>query len=88
MVIHPDDAAAREICTGDRVRVFNDRGECVLWALVAGDTRPGVAVSQGQWWSTRCPGGANTNHTTPDFLADMAGGSAFNTNLVQIEKLA
>ncbi len=88
LVIHPDDATARGISTGDRVRVFNDRGECVLWALVAGNTRPGVAASQGQWWSTRCPGGANTNHTTPDFLADMAGGSAFNTNLVQVEKLA
>lgn len=87
LILHPKDAAARGISTGDTVRVFNDRGDCVLWVQVADKVRPGVAVSQGQWWSSRCPGGANTNHTTPDHLADMGGGSAFNTNLVQIEKV-
>lgn len=87
LILHPRDATARKISTGDKVRVFNDRGDCVLWAQVAEKVRPGVAVSQGQWWSSRCPGGANTNHTTPDYLADMGGGSAFNSNLVQIEKI-
>ncbi|OHB91473.1 MAG: hypothetical protein A3E75_06080 [Planctomycetes bacterium RIFCSPHIGHO2_12_FULL_51_37] len=87
LILHPKDATARRITTGDKVRVFNDRGVCVLWAQVTEKVLPGVAVSQGQWWSSRCPGGANTNHTTPDHLADMGGGSAFNSNLVQIEKI-
>ncbi len=86
VTLHPEDATARGISTGDKVRVFNDRGTCLLWARVEEKVRPGVAVSLGQWWSTRCPGGANTNHTTPNYIADMGGGSAFNTNLVQVEK--
>ncbi|MEE9584835.1 MAG: molybdopterin oxidoreductase family protein [Candidatus Brocadiales bacterium] len=87
LILHPKDAATRGINTGDKARVFNDRGSCTLWALVAEKVRPGVAVSLGQWWSSRSPDGANTNHTTPDYLADMGGGSAFNTNLVQVEKI-
>ncbi len=86
LILHPDDAAQRGINTGDKVRVFNDRGTCLLWAQIAEKVRPGVVVSEGQWWSTICPGGANTNHTTPDYIADMGGGSAFNTNIVQVEK--
>jgi anaerobic selenocysteine-containing dehydrogenase len=81
VIINPQEAESRGIKDGDLVRVFNDRGSCLLWAAVEDRVRPGVAVSLGQWWSSHCPGGRNANHTTPDFLADMGGGSAFNTNL-------
>jgi len=86
IIINPEEAASRGIKDGDLVRVFNDRGSCLLWASVEDRVRPGVVVSLGQWWSRQCPGGKNANYTTPDFLADMGGGSAFNTNLVQVEK--
>ncbi len=88
VIINPEEAASRGIKDGDLVRVFNNRGSCLLWASVEDRVRPGVVVSMGQWWSRYCPGGRNANHTTPDFLADMGGGSAFNTNLVQIEKVS
>ena len=86
-VIHPDDAEPRGIAEGDLVHIVNDRGSCVLWAAVRDEVRPGVVVSAGQWWDRCYPVGANANHTTPDFLADMGGGSAFNTNLVEVEKV-
>ncbi len=86
IVISHRDAASRGIKDGDIVRVFNNRGDCLLWASVQDRVKPGVVVSLGQWWSRLCPGGRNTNHTTPDYLADMGGGSAFNTNLVEVEK--
>ena len=86
IIINPEEAASRGIKDGDLVRVFNDRGSCLLWASVEDRVKPGVVVSLGQWWSRQCPGGKNANYTTPDFLADMGGGSAFNTNLVQVEK--
>lgn len=86
VIINPREAAPRGIKEGDLVRVFNDRGSCLLWASVEDRVRPGVVVSMGQWWSHHYPEGRNANHTTPDFLADMGGGSAFNTNLVQVEK--
>jgi len=88
LIIHPEDAAPRGIGDGDLVRVFNGRGSCLLWAAVRDEVRSGVVASPGQWWDRRCPGGANPNHTTPDFLADMGGGSAFNTNLVEVKKAA
>jgi len=85
VVLHPADAGARGIADGDLVRVFNDRGDCRLWAHLSEAVKPGVAAAAGQWWSKHYPDGGNANHTTPDFVADMGGGSAFNSNLVEIE---
>ncbi|MCC7413255.1 MAG: molybdopterin-dependent oxidoreductase [Gammaproteobacteria bacterium] len=86
LAIHPLDAAARGIGDGDRVRVFNTRGACVLAAEVGEHVRPGVVASAGLWWSARYPNGCTGNHLTPDFLETMAGGSAFNSNLVEVER--
>ncbi|MEK6765200.1 MAG: molybdopterin oxidoreductase family protein [Planctomycetota bacterium] len=81
------DAEKRGIKTGDLVRVFNERGEFTLWASVGDDVKEGVAVNKGIWWNNLSPGGCNSNQTTPDRLADMGGGSTYNTNLVQIERV-
>jgi anaerobic selenocysteine-containing dehydrogenase len=81
------DAERRGVKTGDKVRVFNERGECTLWASVGDDLRAGVAINKGIWWNNLSPGGCNSNQTTPDRLADMGGGSTYNTNLVQIERV-
>jgi anaerobic selenocysteine-containing dehydrogenase len=81
------DAGKRGVKTGDKVRVFNERGECALWASVGDYLKEGVAINKGIWWNNLSPGGCNSNQTTPDSLADMGGGSTYNTNLVQIEKV-
>jgi len=81
------DAERRGVKTGDKVRVFNERGECTLWASVGDGLRAGVAINKGIWWNSLSPGGCNSNQTTPDRLADMGGGSTYNTNLVQIERV-
>ena len=39
--IHPDDARARGIVNGDRVRVYDDRGSYMLKAAVSDRARPG-----------------------------------------------
>jgi len=85
LIMHPDDAGPRGIADGAPVRVFNDRGDCRLWARVDTAVRPGVVASHGQWWDCHYPDGHNPNHTTPDFAADMGGGSSFNSNLVEVE---
>ncbi len=69
------------------MRVFNGRGECTLWVSVGDDVKEGVAVNKGIWWNRLSPGNINSNQTTPDRLADMGGGSTYNTNLVQIERV-
>ena len=68
--------------------MFNGRGECVLWASVGDYLKEGVAINKGIWWNNMSPGGCNSNQTTPDRLADMGGGSTYNTNLVQIERVS
>lgn len=86
LLIHPEDARIRGIGEDDEVRVFNDRGDCVLWAALDEGVRPGVVVATGLWWDERYPAYRNANHTTPDLPADMGGGSSFNTNLVEVAR--
>ncbi len=84
--IHPADAAARGIASGNLLRVWNDRGEARVYAEVAETVLPGVVVGTGVWWPRHSPGGTNLNATTPDRLADMGGGATFFSNLVQVAK--
>jgi anaerobic selenocysteine-containing dehydrogenase len=83
--LHPEDAQARHIRSGQWVRVSNERGWCQLVAEVTTDVRPGVLATTSVWWPAFSPGGTNVNATTSDRLADFGGGSTFYTNLVSIE---
>lgn len=83
--IHPDDAAARNIRSGQLVRVSNERGWCRLVADVTKDVRPGVLATATVWWPKYSPDQRNINWTTSDRLADFNGGSTFYTNLVSVE---
>jgi len=83
--IHPDDAQARNIRSGQWVRVSNERGWCRLVAEVTTDTRSGVLATTTVWWPTFSPDQRNVNQTTSDRLADFGGGSTFYTNLVHVE---
>ncbi|MBD0327556.1 MAG: molybdopterin oxidoreductase family protein, partial [Pyrinomonadaceae bacterium] len=83
--IHPVDAAPRQITDGAMVRVFNDRGSCLLAASVTTRARPGVLVSPSVWWNKLSPGKANINQLTSQGLTDMGGGATFYDALVEIE---
>jgi anaerobic selenocysteine-containing dehydrogenase len=83
--IHPEDAAARGIRSGQAVRVRNERGWCRLLAEVTTDIRPGALVTTSVWWPRHSPDGRNVNWLTPDRLADLDGGSTFYDNLVTVE---
>ncbi len=47
-ILHPEDAAKRGLKDGDRVRLFNDRGEIGLMLKVADEVQPGVLLVPGQ----------------------------------------
>lgn len=83
--IHPEDAEVRAILHGQMVRVWNERGSCLLVANVTEDVRPGVLATTTVWWPKFSPEQHNINWTTSDRLADFAGGSTFYTNLVFVE---
>jgi anaerobic selenocysteine-containing dehydrogenase len=84
--IHPQDAAERSIRTGDRVRIFNQRGACEFAAWVTADVRPGVVRVPSMGWNKHRPGGAGVNVLTSPRLTDAGGGPTFYNCLVQVEK--
>lgn len=84
--IHPSDGRARQIRSGDAVRVLNDHGDCKFHAEVTEDTRPGVVVAEGLWWAKHMPGGRNVNALISTRLTDLGGGSTFQCNLVEVAR--
>jgi anaerobic selenocysteine-containing dehydrogenase len=86
LFLHVEDASARGIANGDRVRVFNQRGSCTLVASVDGVVRPGVVLAPSVRWNKLSPDQRGINALTSDRLTDMGGGATFYSCLVDIEK--
>ncbi|TWP32015.1 molybdopterin-dependent oxidoreductase [Leekyejoonella antrihumi] len=93
--IHPLDAAARGITSGDIARVFNDRGACLAGVLVDDAVRPGVVqLSTGAWFDPAEPSTAGSleRHGNPNVLtldkgtSRLAQGPSAHTTLVDVER--
>jgi anaerobic selenocysteine-containing dehydrogenase len=84
--MHPTDAGARRIESGDRVRLFNDRGSLLLEAEVDGVVPPGIVRVPSTRWLKRSADGRNANALTSDRLADMGGGPTFYNCLIEVER--
>jgi anaerobic selenocysteine-containing dehydrogenase len=85
--MHAADAAARGIGDSDSVRVFNDRGSCVLAARVNGSVPAGVVSAPAGRWSKHAPGGSGVNALTSERLTDAGGGPTFYSCLVEVERI-
>lgn len=95
ILIHRDDAAARNIAEGDIVRVFNARGACLAGATITDGLLPGVVVlPTGAWLDPLEPGipGSLCVHGNPNVLtrdaptSKLGQGPIAQSCLVQIEK--
>lgn len=85
LVIHPGDAGPRGIAAGDRVRVWNDRGEFLVVARVGEETRRGVVVAPMGWWASDALGdGLHAQATTSERLTAVSGAPTFNDNRVDV----
>jgi len=84
--IHSSDAAARGIASGDQVRVFNQRGSCLLRAEVDGVVHPGVVSTPAVRSPRMAADRRNINDLTAQRLTDLGGGPVFYSCLVQVEK--
>ena len=87
----PDDAAARGIATGDVVRVYNDRGEYHVKALVTPEIKPGCLNQRQGWWPEDFPGCEHYStllhmEINPGQEAVMETNYAPYDNLVEVEK--
>jgi anaerobic dimethyl sulfoxide reductase subunit A len=91
MWLNPVDANLRQLESGDKARVFNDRGELVITIKVTPRIMPGVAaIPQGAWW-TPDPRGidqrGSINTLTKYQPTPLAFGNPQHTNLVEVAKL-
>lgn len=85
--MHPDDAAARGITDGDKLRVFNARGEHVCHASLNGRARQGLVVGLGIWWRKQGANGTNVNELTHQKLTDIGRAPCFYDCAVQVQRL-
>ena len=83
--MHPEDAAPRQIASGDRVEIFNRRGTIALQAQINRQVAPGVVAAR-LAWNKLSSGQAGLNRLTSEKLADMGGGATFYSTLVEVRK--
>lgn len=88
VVINPGDAAPRGIATGDRVRVFNDRGAFEATAELSGDAMTGVVVAPMGYWPRDAKDRRTVNAITPPAFADYGHAPTFSDVLVEVAKVA
>jgi biotin/methionine sulfoxide reductase len=93
--IHPQDAAARRINSGDIVRLYNDRGACLAAAVLSDALRQGVVqISTGAWYDPEDPAAdrpicvhGNPNVLTRDAgTSKLAQGCTGQLTLIEIER--
>ncbi|HXE06320.1 MAG TPA: molybdopterin-dependent oxidoreductase [Acidobacteriaceae bacterium] len=90
--MHPADAAARGVKTGDPVEVFNARGSVRLQALVDGAVPEGVVSARLSWNRLKGANGdreglSNVNVLTSERTTDMGGGATFYSVLVEVRRM-
>jgi anaerobic dimethyl sulfoxide reductase subunit A len=90
MWMNPLDAKARGIADGDRVRVFNGRGEVFIHVKVTPRIVPGVAaMPQGAWYTPDQKGidqRGSMNVLTKQHPTPLAKANPQQTNLVEVQK--
>jgi anaerobic selenocysteine-containing dehydrogenase len=83
--MHPQDAESRGIADGDPVKVWNDRGQLTLTALLNGSVPAGVVAGRMDWAKLH-PDGSNVNALTSERLTDMGAAPTFYSVLVEVAK--
>ncbi|MFI0369899.1 molybdopterin-dependent oxidoreductase [Actinomadura sp. 1N219] len=81
--VHADDAKARGLADGQRVRVGNDRGAFEAVLTITDEVRPGVAATTKGHWA-KLAGGANANAVVDERDTDLGGGPVFHDTRVEI----
>ena len=84
LLIHPQDAAARNIQSGTYVRVFNDRGSAEARAELSEDVMPGLVLSSVGHWPSLNRGGTSINAISADNHCSLGQAGTYSDNLVEV----
>jgi anaerobic selenocysteine-containing dehydrogenase len=82
-VLHPDEAAARHLVDGRRVRLFNERGSVGLVLKVSDEIQPGVVLVPGQRPDGETVAGT-INMLCSDRYTDIGEGATYQSNWVEV----
>jgi anaerobic selenocysteine-containing dehydrogenase len=85
--MHPDDARARGLGDGMRVRVWNDLGEVHLPLEITDAVRPGVVSSLKGAGMKTSDNGQTVSALCPTHHADVAEGACYNDARVEVSRL-
>ena len=83
-IINASDAIKRGINDGDKIRLYNDRGELITKAKLNFSIKKGCVVYYNGWWLQE---GGTPNLLSKGRETDMGYGSAFHDCLVEVEKM-
>jgi len=81
--INPSDAEKRKIKNGDKVKVYNKRGNFILKALLTKKVAKGTVHTYFGWWDGVHK--VNINKLTGDYISDIGYEAAFHNCLVEVE---
>ncbi|AWH87745.1 molybdopterin-containing oxidoreductase family protein [Limnobaculum parvum] len=81
IMIHPDDAASRNIRHGEWAIAFNNRGEHRALAVVTRQIKRGVVSLDNGWWEQQ---GGSSSHVTNDLTEVLGTGHSCNSTLVDV----
>ena len=82
-VLHPDEAAARGLADGDRVKLFNERGAVGLVLKVSDEVLPGVVLVPGQRPDGETLSGT-INLLCSDRYTDLGDGATYQSTFLDI----
>jgi anaerobic selenocysteine-containing dehydrogenase len=86
--MHPEDAAARSLSDGDRVRVHNDLGEVRVRLRLNPTLRPGVVYLPKGIWNRHTENGVASTVLVPDTVTAISGGACYNDARVEVGSVA
>jgi anaerobic selenocysteine-containing dehydrogenase len=82
-VLHPNDAGARNLRDGERVRLVNDRGAIGLMLHVRDEVQPGVVLVPGQRPDEEAVSGT-VNMLCSDAFTDMGEGATYQSTWLDV----
>jgi len=83
--LNPEDAKARGIKDSDLCRLYNDRGETYVYAVIIDGLISGVCSTQKQFKGSNTPGGVNVNALGSEMLTDFGTAPSFYSVLAEVE---